>query len=32
MTDTRPIQRIATIGNGVIGASWTDVAEAHSRR
>ena len=23
MTDTRPIRRIAIIGTGVIGASWT---------
>jgi len=28
MTDTKPIRRIAIIGTGVIGASWTSLYSA----
>src|SRR5258708_40111862 len=32
MTDTKPIRRIAIIGTGVIGASWTAVYLAKGQR
>ena len=32
MTDTKPIRRIAIIGTGVIGASWTALFLAKGSR